>query len=135
MLDNKDYGILSLTAKTKLMCFVTRQQLVKLNLDDLANTFSIYIYLAYTFSATARHLGVLLDQELTFASHQSLLLLSTATTVGYSELLHVRCIYMYSCPCLHYFTARLLSNPLYWSASLPIVKSCSRVAICRAPYR
>src|SRR6218665_793577 len=51
-------------AKTKLMWFATRQQLAKLNLDDLANTFP-----SYTFSATARDLGVLLDQELTVAPH------------------------------------------------------------------
>src|SRR6218665_3692743 len=51
-------------AKTKFMWFGTRQQLAKLNLDDLANKFP-----SYTFSATARDLGVLLDQELTFAPH------------------------------------------------------------------
>ena len=46
------------------MWFGTRQQLAKLNLDDLANKFP-----SYTFSATARDFGVLLDQELTFAPH------------------------------------------------------------------
>src|SRR6218665_2349699 len=51
-------------AKTKFMWFGTRQQLSKLNLDDLANKLP-----SYTFSATARDLGVLLDQELTFAPH------------------------------------------------------------------
>src|SRR6218665_2423806 len=39
-------------------------QLAKLNLDDLANKFP-----SYTFLATARDLGVLLDQELSFAPH------------------------------------------------------------------
>jgi len=51
-------------AKTKFMWFGTRQQLAKLNLDDLANKFP-----SYTFSATVRDLGVLLDQELAFAPH------------------------------------------------------------------
>ena len=51
-------------AKTKFMWFGTRQQLAELNLDDLANKFP-----SYTFSATAHDLGVLLDQELTFAPH------------------------------------------------------------------
>src|SRR6218665_582883 len=46
------------------MWFGTRQQLAKLNLDDLANKFP-----SYTFSAISRDLGVLLDQELTFAPH------------------------------------------------------------------
>ena len=41
-----------------------RQQLAKLNLDDLANKFP-----SYTFSATALDLGVLFDQELTCAPH------------------------------------------------------------------
>src|SRR6218665_44797 len=50
--------------KTKFMWFGTRQQLAKLNLDDLANKFP-----SYTFSATARDIGILLDQELTFAPH------------------------------------------------------------------
>src|SRR6218665_3821496 len=48
--------------KTKFMWFGIRQQLAKLNLDDLANKFP-----SYTFSAAARDLGALLDQELTFA--------------------------------------------------------------------
>src|SRR6218665_714884 len=51
-------------AKTKFMWLGTRQQLAKLNLDALANKFP-----SYTFSATARDLGVLLDQEVTFAQH------------------------------------------------------------------
>ena len=51
-------------AKTKFMWFGTRQQLAKLNLDDLANKFPIYI-----FAATVHDLGVLLDQKLTFAPH------------------------------------------------------------------
>jgi len=46
------------------MWFGTRQQLAKLNLDDLANKFP-----SYTFSATALDLGVLFDQELTCAPH------------------------------------------------------------------
>jgi len=52
------------SAKTKFMWLGTRQQLVKLNLDDLAIKFP-----TYNFSATARDLGILLDQELTFAPH------------------------------------------------------------------
>ena len=51
-------------AKTKFMWFGTRQQLPKLNLDDLANKFR-----SYTFRSTARVLDVLLDWELTFALH------------------------------------------------------------------
>src|SRR6218665_2648396 len=51
-------------AKTKFMWFSTRQQLAKLKVDDLANKFP-----TYTFSLTACDLGVLLDQELTFALH------------------------------------------------------------------
>jgi len=50
--------------KTKVMWFGTRQQLAKLNLDELANKFP-----TYTFSATARDFGVLLEQELTFAPY------------------------------------------------------------------
>jgi len=46
------------------MWFSTRQQLAKLKVDDLANKFP-----TYTFSLTACDLGVLLDQELTFAPH------------------------------------------------------------------
>src|SRR5678815_1898314 len=42
----------------------TRQQLAKLNLEDLALKFP-----TYNFLATARDLGILLDQELTFAPH------------------------------------------------------------------
>jgi hypothetical protein len=42
----------------------TRQQLARLNLADLATEFP-----SYTFSSTVRDLGILLDQELTFAPH------------------------------------------------------------------
>src|SRR6218665_3686456 len=50
------------SGQTKFVWFGTRQQLAKLNLDDLGNKFP-----SYTFLATVRDLGVLLDQELTFA--------------------------------------------------------------------
>src|SRR6218665_3361288 len=46
------------------MLFATKQQLAKLNLDDLANKFPIY-----SFSASLQ-LVTLLDQELTFAPHR-----------------------------------------------------------------
>ena len=44
------------SAKTKFMWLGTRQQLAKLNLEDLAIKFP-----TYNFSATARDLGILLD--------------------------------------------------------------------------
>ena len=43
-------------AKTKFMYFGSRQQLAKLDLDDLANKFP-----TYSLSATVRDLGILLD--------------------------------------------------------------------------
>src|SRR6218665_833394 len=42
----------------------TPQQLVKLNLTDLSAKFP-----NYTFSSSVRDLGIILDQELTFAPH------------------------------------------------------------------
>ena len=51
-------------AKTKFIWLGTRQQLARLNLADLAIEFP-----SYTFSTTVRDLGILLDQELTFAPH------------------------------------------------------------------
>ena len=51
-------------AKTKFMWLGSRQQLAKLNLIDLSTEFP-----SYTFSTSVRDLGILLDQELTFAPH------------------------------------------------------------------
>src|SRR6218665_30926 len=47
-------------------------------------------YPTYTFSATARELGVLLDQELTFAPHLRRLVAIAITNCDNSVLLHVR---------------------------------------------
>ena len=52
------------SAKTKFIWLGTRQQLAKLDLATLAAEFP-----SYTFSATVRDLGLLLDQELTLAPH------------------------------------------------------------------
>ena len=52
------------SAKTKFMWLGTRQQLAKLNLLFLSAKFP-----GFTFSASVRDLGILLDQELTFAPH------------------------------------------------------------------
>jgi len=52
------------SAKTKFIWLGTRQQLAKLDLATLAAEFP-----SYTFSATVRDLGLILDQELTLAPH------------------------------------------------------------------
>src|SRR5688572_24205599 len=52
------------SAKTKFIWLGTRQQLAKLDLATIAAEFP-----CYTFSATARDLDLLLDQELTLAPH------------------------------------------------------------------
>jgi len=66
------------------MWFGTRQQLAKLNLHNLANKFP-----TYTFSSTARDLGVLLNWELTFVLHLHRLSQITITYSGNSALLHI----------------------------------------------
>jgi hypothetical protein len=52
------------STKTKFIWLGTRQQLAKLNLTALSEEFP-----DITFSSTVRDLGILLDQELTFAPH------------------------------------------------------------------
>ena len=70
------------SSKTKCIWLGTRQQLPKLDMATLASEFAYFI-----FSCVVRDLGVILDQELTFAPHLNLL-----TRASYYQLRKLRTV-------------------------------------------
>src|SRR6218665_3576959 len=70
------------SAKTQLLWFGTRQQLLKLDFPLLTNRFP-----SFTYSSSVRDLGVILDSSLTFSDH-----ILTSTRSCYFHLRRLRAI-------------------------------------------
>src|SRR6218665_487593 len=70
------------SAKTQLIWFGTRQQLLKLDFPLLTNRFP-----SFTYSSNVRDLGVILDSSLTFSDH-----ILTLTRSCYFQLRRLRAV-------------------------------------------
>src|SRR6218665_3034870 len=117
-------------AKTKFMWLGTPQQLAKVNLIDLSAEFP-----NYTFSASVRDLGIILDQALTFAPH-----LNRLSRDCFYQLRQLRTVarslsYGTAATLVHSFITIRLDYCLFLYSGLPSVHLASLIRVLRSAAR